>query len=219
MEHGAGSESGKNENRESGIVKALKGRSRKSYAHVMEPEEYARLEKLDTIVRSDELRAEIGPIVDRVCTALSQKPEALMTWEPIPLEIFGEGLPPEIRSGWIFVLRADADTGAERHPNSHQRMITLHGSGDMKVRALHDESLTGAEAGAWQSNVLVNEPGAPLERRWISIPPNVWHRPVVGRDGDWVVISFHTVPAEELIEEKLDESGAGTKQKKYVEGK
>jgi hypothetical protein len=30
------------------------------------------------------------------------------------------------------------------------------------------------------------------------------------------VISFHTVPAEELIEEKLDEPGAGTKQKKYV---
>jgi len=183
----------------------------------MEPDERARLEKLDAILRSDELRAEIGLIVDRVCTALSQKPEALMTWEPIPLEIFGEGLPPEIRSGWIFVLRAGADTGAERHPNSHQRMMTLHGSGDMKVRALHDESPTGAEAGAWQSNVLVSEPGAPLERRWISIPPNVWHRPVVGRDGDWVVISFHTVSAEELIEEKLDESGAGTKQKKYVE--
>jgi len=183
----------------------------------MEPDERARLEKLDAILRSDELRAEIGPIVDRVCTALSQKPEALMTWEPIPLEIFGEGLPPEIRSGWNFVLRAGADTGAERHPNSHQRMMTLHGSGDMKVRALHDESPTGAEAGVWQSNVLVSEPGAPLERRWISIPPNVWHRPVVGRDGDWVVISFHTVSAEELIEEKLDESGAGTKQKKYVE--
>ena len=98
-------------------------------------------------------------------------------------------------------------------------MMTLHGSGDMKVRALDDESPTGAEAGAWQSNVLVSEPGAPLERWWISIPPNVWHRPVVGRDGDWVVISFHTVPTEELIEEKLDESGAGTKQKKYVEGK
>ena len=207
------------ENRESGIVKALKGRSRKSYAHAMEPDERARLEKLDAILRSDELRAEIYLIVDRVCTALSEKPAALMTWEPIPLEIFGEGLPPEIRSGWIFVLRAGADTGAERHPNSHQRMMTLHGSGDMKVRALHDKSPTGAEAGAWQSNVLVSEPGAPLERRWISIPPNVWHRPVVGRDGDWVVISFHTVSAEELIEEKLDESGAGTKQKKYVEGK
>ena len=178
----------------------------------MEPDERARLEKLDTIVRSDELRAEIYLIVDRVSTALSEKPEALMTWEPIPPEIFRQKLPREIRSGWIFVLRAGADTGAERHPNSHQRMMTLHGSGDMRIRA-------DAASSTWESNVLVSDPSAPLERRWISIPPNVWHRPVVGRDGDWVVISFHTVPAEELIEEKLDESGAGMKQKKYVEGK
>ena len=178
----------------------------------MEPEERARLGKLDAIVRSDELRAEIYLIVERGCTALSEKPEALMTWEPIPLDVFGQKLPQEIRSGWIFVLRAGADTGAERHPNSHQRMMTLHGSGDMRIRA-------DAASSRWESNVLVSDPSAPLERRWISIPPNVWHRPVVGRDGDWVVISFHTVPTEELIEEKLDESGAGTKQKKYVEGK
>jgi hypothetical protein len=98
----------------------------------MEAEERARLEKLDTIVRSDELRAKIYPVVDRVRAALSQQPEALMTWEPIPLEILRQKLPPEIRSGWIFVLRAGADTGAERHPNSHQRMMTLHGSGDMR---------------------------------------------------------------------------------------
>ena len=176
-------------------------------------QERARLGKLDAIVRLDELRAEIYLIVDRVCTALSEKPEALMTWEPIPLDVFGQKLPQEIRSGWIFVLRAGADTGAERHPNSHQRMMTLHGSGDMRVRA------DGATSSRWESNVLVSDRSAPLERRWISIPPNVWHRPVVGRNADWVVVSFHTVPAKELIEEKLDESGAGTKQKKYVEGK
>jgi hypothetical protein len=187
----------------------------------MEPAERACLEKLDTIVRSDELRAKINPVVDRVGAALSQKLEALMTWEPIPLEIFGEGLPQEIRSGWIFVLRAGADTGAERHPNSHQRMMTLRGSGDMKTESKKGElRIKKDEKGIdWQSNVLVSEPGARLERRWISIPPNVWHRPVVGPDVDWVVVSFHTVPAEELIEEKLDESGAGTKQKKYLEGK
>jgi len=184
----------------------------------METEEHARLEKLDTIVRSDELRAKINPIVDRVRAALSQQPEALMTWEPIAVEIFGQTLPPEIRSGWIFVLRAGADTGAERHPNSHQRMLTLHGSGDMKTESKKGElRIKKDEKGIdWQSNVLVSDSSAPLERRWISIPPNVWHRPIVGRDVDWVVISFHTVPAEELIEEKLDESGAGTKQKKYV---
>jgi hypothetical protein len=183
----------------------------------MEAEERARLEKLDTIVRSDGLRAKIDPVVDRVCAALLQNPEALMTWEPIPLEIFGQGLPQEIRSGWVFVLRAGADTGAERHPNSHQRMMTLHGAGDMRVRA--DVRAGLAVSSIWESNVLVSEPSAPLERRWISIPPNVWHRPVVGPGVNWVVISFHTVPAEELIEERLDESRAGTKQKKYVEGR
>ena len=90
-------------------------------------------------------------------------------------------------------------------------MMTLHGTGDMRVRA------DGASA-TWESNVLVSYPSAPLERRWISIPPNVWHRPVVGPDVDWVVISFHTVPAEELIEEKLDESGRGNEAEEVCGG-
>jgi hypothetical protein len=176
----------------------------------MTADERSRLEALDAVVRSDEVRAKITPVVERVCAALAQKLEAVMTWEPIPLETFRQKLPPEIRSGWVFVLRAGADTGAERHPNSHQRMMTLHGTGDMRVRA-------GRALSPWQSNVLVSEPSTLLERRWISIPPNVWHRPVVGKDADWVVVSFHTVPAEELIEEKLDDTGGEMKRKKYLE--
>ena len=35
-------------------------------------------------------------------------------------------------------------------------------------------------------------------------------------DEDWVVVSFHTVPAEELIEERPDEAGVGTNQRHYV---
>ncbi len=59
-----------------------------------------------------------------------------------------------------------------------------------------------------------------MEQRWISIPQNAWHRPVVRKGGDWTVVSFHTVPAEELIEEKLDDSSQdGTKQMKYLERK
>ena len=186
----------------------------------MTADERSRLEALDAVVRSNEVRANINPVVDRVCAALAQNPEAVMTWEPIPLETFGQKLPPEIRSGWIFVLRAGADTGAERHPNSRQRMMTLHGTGDMKVES-RKEKLRSKKVGDeshWQSNVLVSEPSAPLERRWISIPPSVWHRPVVGKDADWVVVSFHTVPVEELIEEKLDEAEGELRQKKYVEG-
>jgi hypothetical protein len=183
----------------------------------MTADERARLEGLDAVVRSNELRAKIKPVVERVCAALVQKLEAVMTWEPISLETFRQKLPPEIRSGWVFVLRAGADTGAERHPNSHQRMMTLQGTGDMRVRALHDELSTGPTSSPWQSNVLVSEPSASLERRWISIPPNVWHRPVVGKDADWVVVSFHTAPPEELIEEKLDEVGGEMRRKKYLE--
>jgi hypothetical protein len=174
----------------------------------MIPEERTRLESIEIALRSDTVREQIRPIIERVRAELTRKNEALMTWEPIPLTVFSRALPREIRSAWVFVLRAGADTGAERHPNSHQRMMTFEGSGDMRTE----------QGGRWRSNVLVSNPEAPLEQRWISIPQNVWHRPVVGAEGDWTVISFHTVPAEELIEEKQDESGQhGTKQMKYLE--
>src|SRR4029077_17894303 len=160
----------------------------------MIPDERSRLESLDAVLRSENVREQIRPIVERVRAQLARKKQALMAWEPISLTVFGQALPPEIRSAWVFVLRAGADTGAERHPNSHQRMMTFEGSGDMQT----------GEPSWWQSNVLVSNPEAPLERRWISIPRNAWHRPVVGKDEDWAVVSFHTVVADELIEEKPD---------------
>jgi len=174
----------------------------------MTPEERSRLESIDVVLRSDTVREQIRPIIERVRAELARKKDALMTWEPIPLTVFDGALPRKIRSAWVFVLRAGADTGVERHPNSHQRMMTFEGSGDMQTE----------ERGQWTSNVLVGDHEAPLERRWISIPQNVWHHPVVGSEADWTVVSFHTVPAEELIEEKPDDSSHdGTKQMKYLQ--
>ena len=176
----------------------------------MTQEERSRLESIDAVLRSENVGEQIRPIVVRVRAELARKKDALMAWEPIPLTVFGRALPPEIRSAWVFVLSADADTGAERHPNSHQRMMSFEGSGDLQ---------TGAP-GQWQSNVLVSSSEVSVERRWISIAPNVWHRPVVGADADWAVVSFHTVVADELIEEKPDASSKdGTKQMKYLRPK
>src|SRR5207249_11338842 len=136
----------------------------------MRTEERWRLTSIETVLRSENVREQIRPIVDRVRAELGQKREALMTWEPIPLTVFGRALPSEIRSAWVFVLRAAADTGAERHPNSHQRMMSYEGSGDMQT----------GDPGQWGNRmVLVSSPDVPLERRWISIPRSVWHRPVV----------------------------------------
>jgi hypothetical protein len=173
----------------------------------MTKEERSRLETLDAALRSESVREHIRSVVIRVRDQLSRRKDALMSWEPFALEVLTARLPAEIRSAWVFVLRAGADTGAERHPNSHQRMMSFEGSGDLQT----------GEPGNWQSNVLASDPDAPLERRWISIPPNVWHRPVIDAEADWAVVSFHTVPAEELIEERLDDSREGaTRQMKYL---
>src|SRR5207302_3825576 len=138
----------------------------------MTAEESSLLEILDTIVGSEEIRAQIYPIVERVRTELARNEKAQMTWEPIPLAVYSGALPSEIRSSWVFVLRRGATTGAERHPNSHQRMMSFEATGDLQVRA------GVAEAGEeeWQSNLLVSNTDAPLEQRWISIPRNVWHQ-------------------------------------------
>jgi hypothetical protein len=179
----------------------------------MTQEEQALLEVLDNLVRSKPVRAQIEPIVERVRAELARKQNALMAWEPIAPATFGTQLPALIRSGWVFVLRAGANTGAERHPNSHQRMMTFGGTGDMQTAVKSTPSKVNAESEIeWQSNVLVSDAGAPLERRWISIPQNVWHRPVVSWGADWVIVSFHTVPAADLIEERL-----GARQMRYLD--
>ena len=175
--------------------------------HDMTTEERSRLELLDAALQSGSVRDHIRSVVVRVNKALSRKKDALMSWEPVPLRIFPTTLPPEIRSAWVFVLRAGADTGAERHPNSHQRMMSLEGSGDLQT----------GKPGKWHSNVLVSDPDAALERRWISIPTSVWHRPVINAAANWAVVSFHTVPPEELVEERPDDSPeAGTSQMTYL---
>jgi hypothetical protein len=67
----------------------------------------------------------------------------------------------------------------------------------------------------WISNRLVSQPDAPLEKRWLSIPAGVWHQPVMG-DENWIVVSFHTVLPEELVEERPGAEGGGTTRRHYV---
>src|SRR5437879_9921805 len=99
----------------------------------MTKEERSRLESLDAVLRSENVRKQIRPIVERVRAELARKKAALMTWESIPLTVFGSPLPAQIRSAWVFVLRAGADTGVGRHPNSPQGMMSFAGSGDTRT--------------------------------------------------------------------------------------
>lgn len=162
------------------------------------------LRALDEAVSS--ARERLDEIAERVEADLEQRPDAVMSWEPVPLSTYPCDLPGDVRSSWVFVLRSGAVTGAERHPNSCQRMVSYRGSGDFQTRP-------GKE---WRSHLLVSDLDAPLLRRWISIPVNVWHQ-AVEPEGNWVVVSFQTAAVAELIEERPDPKGDGTRRRTYVE--
>jgi len=147
------------------------------------------LETLDRQVRAPRSAAVLSSLAAEVTALLKQDPAARLAWQSVPLDIY-DGLPEGIASSWIFVLRAGCSSGAERHPNSIQRVMSLGGHADM--RTWNGQS--------WVSNILRSDPAEPLESRWLSIPANVWHRPVMG-EVDWVVVSFHTASDKDLIEE------------------
>jgi hypothetical protein len=171
------------------------------------PSERRILERLDEAVRSDATREAIESIVRRVEATMARDPDTVEAWEPIPLEIYGAPLPAEIRSSWVFILRAGLASGAERHPNSRQRVTSWKGGGDFRV---HDGR-------RWNSHVLSNDSREPLEKRWVSIAPMAWHQGVVAGE-DWVVVSFHTVDAADLVEERPSPSDPlRTSWRKYLD--
>jgi hypothetical protein len=172
-----------------------------------DPTERRTLQTLEELMRQPAAITVIESIAARVERQLERDQAASLAWEPVPLQTYAATLPLGICSSWVFILRASTTTGAERHPNSHQRVMSFRGSGDLQIMVDR----------VWQSNPLVSELSAPFERRWLSIPPLVWHQAVVPAS-NWVVVSFHTVPSHELIEERPKAgTEAATRQRRYLE--
>jgi hypothetical protein len=126
----------------------------------------------------------------RVTAALRQNPEAPQAWEALPLDLIEPALAAGIKSCWIFRLRAGAAFGAERHANSHQRSVALSGTAAFEV----------LEGDSWTAKTISGDAQDSLSDSWISIPPGQWHRIQIGT-ADFESCSFHTAPADELLEE------------------
>jgi hypothetical protein len=124
----------------------------------------------------------LDPIGDELLAELTSDPNGpKSTFRDIPLDLYGE-LPSDIRSAWLFALRKGFVHPAEFHPNSIQRMFALNRTGQFEV---------------WDGEQWIRHTLAP--GRGLSIPANVWHRsPAL--DEDWVVASFHTAKADQLVE-------------------
>src|SRR5438128_8791124 len=112
--------------------------------HTMTKDERSLLEMLDKIVRSEKVRAQILPMVERVRTQLARKPNALMAWEPIALETFG-ALPLAIRSGWVFILRAGSDHGsrASSQQSPTHDVVRRHGRSQNRCEVCGERSPNG----------------------------------------------------------------------------
>ena len=161
---------------------------------------------LDNILKPKSVRKKIDPIAERVEQKLIEDPKSDLAWESVPLVTYRADLPELIRSSWVFAVRALVNTGAERHPNSHQFMMSYKNIGDLQIR-IED---------SWTSNHLVSALNDPIKNRWVSVPPNVWHRALASEE-NWIVISFHTASADELIEERPDpDDEKKHKQRYYV---
>jgi hypothetical protein len=165
-------------------------RSRYSAMSLFPPNERSVLRSLEAAVRAPRAGVILQAAAEQVRSELATNSSAQLAWRTIPLRSY-ERLPEEIASSWVFVLRTGCTTGAERHPNSIQRMYTYGGSGDMQIW----------DGKAWESHPQSSRHDAPFDERWITIPRFAWHRPVMDAE-DWVVVSFHTAGEDELIEER-----------------
>jgi hypothetical protein len=171
----------------------------------MQPPSDPALPWLEKVVSEKNVVSKLRPIVSRVHGQLELSKNEAMTWKSVSPSFFGNDLPCQIASIWIFVIRAGVYLGVERHPNSHQRTVALHGAGLFEIY----------ENGVWNSHPI----SSLGENRSVSIPQKTWHRVTIGSE-DLTVISFHTVPASELIEEKPvnEEDLTVTHSRRYEEG-
>ena len=153
-------------------------------------------------LRSASVRKAIEPTLARVERDLCDRPGEPQAWEPLSISTLGFEIPGDVRSCWVFVLRAGASFGAERHPNSHQRTIALSGAALFEV--FIDSSWS-----PWPISGDTESGSA------VSIPPSVWHRIQIG-PRNFVSVSFHTVAADRLIEETpVGDDLSRTKQRLY----
>ena len=141
------------------------------------------MERLGEHLKKPEVSATLGNIGDELLIELkSDHARPKSTFRAIPLELYGD-LPPEIRSAWLFALRKGFDHPPEFHPNSIQRMFALNRPGRFDVW----------NGKRWATHRMEPDGGG------LSIPVDTWHR-APALDEDWVVASFHTVEADQLIE-------------------
>ena len=144
---------------------------------------------LDDAVANLVTRADVIETIGRLKSELQASTEPFV-WATIALQNVAD-VPAEIRSAWIFALRAERWSGEHYHPNSVQRMVVIEGHGRSRIGSTIGEMVALGDGS--------------LGDAWVVIAPGVPHEFYPEKD-DMIVMSFHTATAEELLE--VSEGGA-----------
>jgi mannose-6-phosphate isomerase-like protein (cupin superfamily) len=151
----------------------------------LSPHVGSRLRALDALIEGA-LRPLIDQAVDAARRMLATSHEPF-GWQFIDV---GSGhLPDGIGSVAVFVLPAGSTPPGHHHPNSTQHMRLLAGRATVTLRS------TGSPA---RHDPVRYDMGA--QRPWLVIPQRVAHEIEVTPGEDLVVLSFHTVAQEDLLE-------------------
>jgi mannose-6-phosphate isomerase-like protein (cupin superfamily) len=134
-------------------------------------------------------RGGVSETLNRLKRELRASPEPFV-WASVGLRGADELLPPEIRSAWLFALKAGMWSGLHHHPNSVQHMIVVSGRGRSKI--------AGVEGG-----LTAFDRNAGWEEQWCVIDRGVPHE-FFPEGEDMVVMSFHTAGPDELLEVSAD---------------
>ena len=114
-----------------------------------------------------------------------QRSREPFVWRTINIKPLRDGLPKNIRSAWIFILRKDTPSVAHHHPNSVQYTVMIEGKGKAIIGGAHKE-------------LKLFDPTQD-GKTWLVIGNNTPHK-FFPEGQDMVVISFHTCLDDELIE-------------------
>jgi len=129
-----------------------------------------------------------------------QHTEETFVWASLDLNEIKRELPENIKSGWIFVLKANVASGCHYHPNSIQHMVMLSGQGESQV------------AGVRKKMTRFDTPDCSPDEIWYVIAEGVEHE-FFPEASDMVVMSFHTCEAN-----KLEEISCQTGERRLYEG-
>ncbi len=143
---------------------------------------------LDRIIRGPAVQAylvDAAAEVRRELEAGGPKVYRSLDLEAFPL------LPAAIRLIRLFGLEGGTRGPKERHPNSYQRVVSVQGSGSIRIWIGEAATLV---------RELRSDAEAPLRDRWSGVPPGYWHQPSAPQ-GDWIALALHTAGPSDLIDE------------------